>query len=220
MPFTPEEVERQEFASSLTGYDKTEVRAFLRALAAQLRREADGQPLRVAIDKDLIARTRELIDRSENSLRRLAKAAEESGHLNVVRLKDEAAADRQALTRMAKEAMAGIQETLSTHLQEQETHKREEPDARQPENGDDQQALLKLVEMLGVQIAKLRSDIEQRFAVARSQVAPTPAQPTAAPNLETPTGPDAEIRLDEPEAEVGDPPPEWDELMSEPDLDE
>ena len=113
MPFTPEEVERQEFASSLTGYDKTEVRAFLRALAAQLRREADGQPLRVAIDKDLIARTRELIDRSENSLRRLAKAAEESGHLNVVRLKDEAAADRQALTRMAKEAMAGIQDRES-----------------------------------------------------------------------------------------------------------
>jgi DivIVA domain-containing protein len=211
MPFTPEEVERQEFASSLTGYDKTEVRAFLRALAAQLRREADGQPLRVAIDKDLIARTRELIDRSENSLRRLAKAAEESGHLNVVRLKDEAAADRQAITRMAKEAMAGIQETLSTHLQEH---------TRQPENGDDQQALLKLVEMLGVQIAKLRSDIEQRLAVPSSAVAPAPAQPTPAADLEAPTGEAAEIRLDEPETEAGDPPPEWEKLMSEPDLDQ
>ena len=211
MPFTPEEVERQEFATSLTGYDKTEVRAFLRAFAAQLRREADGQPLRVAIDKDLIARTRELIDRSENSLRRLAKAAEESGHLNVVRLKDEAAADRQALTRMAKEAMAGVEETLSTHLKEH---------TRQPKNGDDQQALLKLVEMLGVQIAKLRSEIEQRLAVPPSSVPPTPARPTSATNLETPNGPAAEIRLDDPEAEAGDPPPEWEDLMSEPDLDQ
>jgi DivIVA domain-containing protein len=211
MPFTPEEVERQEFASSLTGYDKTEVRAFLRALAAQLRREADGQPLRVAIDKDLIARTRELIDRSENSLRRLAKAAEESGHLNVVRLKDEAAADRQALTRMAKEAMAGIEERLSTHLEEH---------ARQPENGDDQQALLKLVEMLGVQIAKLRSEIEQRLAVPSSSVAPAPAQPVPSADLEAPAGEAAEIRLDEPETEAGDPPPEWEKLMSEPDLDQ
>jgi DivIVA domain-containing protein len=210
MPFTPEEVERQEFASSWTGYDRTEVRAFLRALAAQLRREADGQPLRVAIDKDLIARTRELIDRSENSLRRLAKAAEESGHLNVVRLKDEAAADRQALTRMAKEAMAGIEETLSTHLQEH----------RQPEHGDDRQALLKLVEMLGVQIAKLRSDIEQRLAVSASPVAPAPVQPTPAADLEAPTGQAAEIRLDEPETEAADPPPEWEKLMSEPDLDQ
>jgi DivIVA domain-containing protein len=210
MPFTPEEVERQEFASSLTGYDKTEVRAFLRALAAQLRREADGQPLRVAIDKDLIARTRELIDRSENSLRRLAKAAEESGHLNVVRLKDEAAADRQALTRMAKEAMAGVQETLSTHLQE---------NSRQPENGDEQHALLKLVEMLGVQIAKLRSDIEQRLAVPSSSVAPAPAQPAPSADLEAPAE-HAEIRLDEPESEAGDPPPEWEKLMSEPDLDQ
>jgi DivIVA domain-containing protein len=211
MPFTPEEVERQEFASSLTGYDKTEVRAFLRALAAQLRREADGQPLRVAIDKDLIARTRELIDRSENSLRRLAKAAEESGHLNVVRLKDEAATDRQALTRMAKEAMAGIEETLSTHLQEH---------TRQPENGDDQQALLKLVEMLGVQIAKLRSDIEHRFAAPTPAAPPAPARSASAPTLEAANGPTAEIRLDEPQVEAGDPPPEWEELMSEPDLDQ
>ncbi len=211
MPFTPEEVERQEFATSLTGYDKTEVRAFLRALAAQLRREADGQPLRVAIDKDLIARTRELIDRSENSLRRLAKAAEESGHLNVVRLKDEAAADRQALTRMAKEAMAGIEEMLSTHLHEH---------TRQPENGDDQQALLKLVEMLGVQIAKLRSDIEQRLATSTSPGVPAPAQPSPAADSEAPTAPAAEIRLDEPETEAGDPPPEWEKLMSEPDLDQ
>ena len=211
MPFTPEEVERQEFASSLTGYDKTEVRAFLRALAAQLRREADGQPLRVAIDKDLIARTRELIDRSENSLRRLAKAAEESGHLNVVRLKDEAAADRQALTRMAEEAMAGIQETLSTHLQER---------TRQPEKGDDQQALLKLVEMLGVQIAKLRSEIEQRFPVPRSPVATTQGQPSPAADEQASTGPARAIRLDEPATEGGEAPAEWEELMSEPDLDE
>lgn len=211
MPFTPEEVERQEFASSLSGYDRTEVRAFLRALAAQLRREADGQPLRVAIDKDLIARTRELIDRSENSLRRLAKAAEESGHLNVVRLKDEAAADRQELTRMAKEAMAGIQETLSAHLEEH---------TRQPDKADDQQALLKLVEMLGVQIAKLRSEIEQRFQVPRSPVATTQGQPPSAADEQASTGPAREIRLDDPAAEGGDAPAEWEELMSEPDLDQ
>jgi DivIVA domain-containing protein len=211
MPFTPEEVERQEFASSLSGYDKTEVRAFLRALAAQLRREADGQPLRVAIDKDLIARTRELIDRSENSLRRLAKAAEESGHLNVVRLKDEAAAERQALTRMAKEAMADIEETMSSHLQAQ---------TQQSEIGDDQRPLLKLVEMLGVQIAKLRSDIEQRFPVPQSPVAGTPAEPTAAASQQVPSGPAAEIRLDEPAGDGGDAPAEWEELMSDPDLDQ
>jgi DivIVA domain-containing protein len=211
MPFTPEEVERQEFASSLSGYDKTEVRAFLRALAAQLRREADGQPLRVAIDKDLIARTRELIDRSENSLRRLAKAAEESGHLNVVRLKDEAAAERQALTRIAKEAIAGIEETMSTHVQEQPL---------QSEKRDDQQPLLKLVEMLGVQIAKLRSDIEQRFPVPTSSVAGTPAQPTAAASPQAPSGPAAEIRLDESAGEGNEAPAEWEELMSEPDLDQ
>jgi hypothetical protein len=166
----------------------------------------------VAIDKDLIARTRELIDRSENSLRRLAKAAEESGHLNVVRLKDEAAADRQVLTRMAKEAMAGIEETLSTHLQEH---------TRQPENGDDRQALLKLVEMLGVQIAKLRSDIEQRLAVSTSPAVPAAAQPTPAADMDAPpAGQAAEIRLDEPATEAGDPPPEWEKLMSEPDLDQ
>jgi DivIVA domain-containing protein len=210
MPFTPDEVERQGFASSLSGYDKTEVRAFLRALAAQLRREADGQPLRVAIDKDLIARTRELVDRSENSLRRLSKAAEESGHLNVVRLKDEAAAERQALTRMAKEAIAGIEEMMSTHLREQ---------AQQTEKADDQQPLLKLVEMLGVQIAKLRSDIDQRFPVQKSPAAGMVTQPSPAATPPAPSGPAAEIRLDEPEGERGEAPAEWEELMSDPDLD-
>jgi DivIVA domain-containing protein len=211
MPFTPDEVERQGFASSLSGYDKTEVRAFLRALAAQLRREADGQPLRVAIDKDLIARTRELVDRSENSLRRLSKAAEESGHLNVVRLKDETAAERQALTRMAKEAIAGVEEMMSTHLREQ---------AQQTEKADDQQPLLKLVEMLGVQIAKLRSDIDQRFPVQKSPAAGMVAQPSPAATPPAPSpSPAAEIRLDEPEGERGEAPAEWEELMSEPDLD-
>jgi DivIVA domain-containing protein len=210
MPFTPDEVERQGFASSLSGYDKTEVRAFLRALAAQLRREADGQPLRVAIDKDLVARMRELIDRSENSLRRLSKAAEESGHLNVVRLKDEAAAERQALTRMTKEAIAGIEETMSAHLQQQ---------AQQTEKADDQQPLLKLVEMLGVQIAKLRSDIDQRFPVQKSPAAATAPGPSPTADPSTPAGSDREIRLDEPAGERSEAPAEWEDLMSEPDLD-
>jgi hypothetical protein len=112
---------------------------------------------------------------------------------------------------MAKEAMAGIEETLSTHLQ----------NTRQPENGDDRQALLKLVEMLGVQIAKLRSDIEQRLAVSTSPAVPAPAQPTPAADMDVPpAGQAAEIRLDEPETEAGDPPPEWEKLMSEPDLDQ
>jgi DivIVA domain-containing protein len=210
MPFTPDEVERQGFASSLSGYDKTEVRAFLRALAAQLRREADGQPLRVAIDKDLVARMRELIDRSENSLRRLAKAAEESGHLNVVRLKDEAAAERQALTRMTKEAIAGIEETMSAHLQQQ---------VQQTEKADDQQPLLKLVEMLGVQIAKLRSDIDQRFPVQKSPPAATAAGPSPTGDPPAPAGPAREIRLDEPADDRSEAPAEWEDLMSEPDLD-
>jgi DivIVA domain-containing protein len=210
MPFTPDEVERQGFASSLSGYDKTEVRAFLRALAAQLRREADGQPLRAAIDKDLVARMRELIDRSENSLRRLSKAAEESGHLNVVRLKDEAAAERQALTRMTKEAMAGIEETMSAHLKQQ---------AQQMETADDQQALLKLVEMLGVQIAKLRSDIDQRFPVQTSPAAASAVVPSPAADPPAPTGPSTEIRLDEPVDERSEAPAEWEDLMSDPDLD-
>jgi DivIVA domain-containing protein len=210
MPFTPDEVERQGFASSLSGYDKTEVRAFLRALAAQLRREADGQPLRAAIDKDLVARMRELIDRSENSLRRLSKAAEESGHLNVVRLKDEAAAERQALTRMTKEAIAGIEETMSEHLQQQ---------AQQTEKADDQQPLLKLVEMLGVQIAKLRSDIDQRFPVQKSPAAATPTGPSPSADPPAQPGPAREIRLDEPADERSEAPAEWEDLMSEPDLD-
>jgi DivIVA domain-containing protein len=210
MPFTPDEVERQGFASSLSGYDKTEVRAFLRALAAQLRREADGQPLRAAIDKDLVARMRELIDRSENSLRRLSKAAEESGHLNVVRLKDEAAAERQALTRMTKEAIAGIEETMSEHLQQQ---------AQQTEKADDQQPLLKLVEMLGVQIAKLRSDIDQRFPMQKSPAAATATGPSPSADQPAPAGPAREIRLDEPADERSEAPAEWEDLMSEPDLD-
>ena len=37
MPFSPEEIESKEFLITLRGYDKDEVQAFLRAVAADYR---------------------------------------------------------------------------------------------------------------------------------------------------------------------------------------
>jgi len=56
VPFTADEVEHKTFLTTLRGYDKVEVRAFLRALADDLGRDhgaADGQPESAALLREL-----------------------------------------------------------------------------------------------------------------------------------------------------------------------
>ena len=73
MAFTPEEVENKEFLTTMRGYDKEEVDAFLRAVAADYR-----ETIRQARDENVIKQLRDDLVELQRVVDRLLHQLEES----------------------------------------------------------------------------------------------------------------------------------------------
>jgi DivIVA domain-containing protein len=104
VPFSPEEIESKEFLITLRGYDKDEVQAFLRAVAADYRGLADN------------ARTAAPVPSGSNPFESLGeevgtvlKVARESANQQRQKAEDEAAATR----RRAEEESAALRNAAS-----------------------------------------------------------------------------------------------------------
>lgn len=104
MPFSPEEIESKEFLITLRGYDKDEVQAFLRAVAADYRGVVEG------------ARTAAPVSTGSNPFESLGeevgtvlKVARESANALRQKAEDEAAATR----RRAEEESAALRNAAS-----------------------------------------------------------------------------------------------------------
>ncbi len=106
MPFTPEEIDSKEFLITLRGYDKDEVKAFLKAVAADYRAALDsaqpapeaGGSAYEALGKD-IGQVLQVAKQSADQLKR--KAEEEATSMRR-RAEEEAASLREAASSAAR----------------------------------------------------------------------------------------------------------------------
>ena len=103
MPLTPEEVEQQEFLVALRGYDKDEVHAFLRRLAADYRESlfraqaADGDPFSALGDHvaTMMRTAVEAASELRNRVEEETATLREDTDRDVANLRNEAEQDRQ-----------------------------------------------------------------------------------------------------------------------------
>ena len=106
MPFTPEEIDSKEFLITLRGYDKDEVKAFLKAVAADFRAVLDSAPSPVeasgnayeALGKDI----GNVLQVAKQSADQLRKKAEEEATGMRRRAEEEANTLREAASNAAR----------------------------------------------------------------------------------------------------------------------
>lgn len=106
MPFTPEEIDSKEFLITLRGYDKDEVKAFLKAVAADFRAALDSAPTPTeapgnayeALGKDI----GNVLQVAKQSADQLKKKAEEEATGMRRRAEEEANTLREAASNAAR----------------------------------------------------------------------------------------------------------------------
>ena len=219
--FTPEEIENQDFLSTLRGYDKEEVRAFLRAVAAEfqhlLERAGEARTPEISDDATETGGDAPEATAADEANRRvdelLASTSAAIDDLQLA-LREEVAALRSG--RAELEALrVQAEETLVTFRKAAEDLERARTE---PANGT----------------------VRRRPPVKRVDVEIDPSNGTIAPATATPTPvPSDAIVIPEPESQPEDaspdtsprpapsdaarqpakPPAQWEELLADPDLD-
>ena len=153
MPFSPEEIESKEFLITLRGYDKDEVQAFLRAVAADYRSIADsskGGGMAAPVS------TSNPFESLGEEVGTVLKVARESANALRQKAEDEAAAAR----RRAEEESAALRNAASSAAkrltEEAERHAIEVRAAAEREAGDRLRETARRVERLQGTETKLR----------------------------------------------------------------
>ena len=211
MPFSPDEIANQEFLTSVRGYDKDEVRAFLRAVAADL---AERGP--AAAEHDIgplleSARKVEEVQRAVTAQIEVASAGqnEQLGYV------------RQDISRLARAVEALVRSLQPDGM----STKSPANPAAEPLNG--RAAVTTSVRSASAQAPPPPSPPVPPMSGRRGPLPDDTPRPGAPPdgtvvNVEAEDrvpGPPAVVELDD----VGDriePPPEWEELFTEPRLDD
>ena len=150
MPFSPEEIENKEFLITLRGYDKDEVQAFLRAVAADYRSLADASRAPAAVTSS------NPFESLGEEVETVLKVARESANQLRQKAEDEAAAAR----RRAEEESAALRNAASAAAkrltEEAERHSIEVRAAAEREAGDRLRETGRRVERLQATETKLR----------------------------------------------------------------
>lgn len=106
MPFTPEEIESKEFLITLRGYDKDEVNAFLRAVAADYRSAMSRQGTDIAVPSSsyeaLGAEISTVLSTAKQSAETIRRRAEEEATEARRRAEEESRQLRDAASKAAK----------------------------------------------------------------------------------------------------------------------
>jgi cell division initiation protein len=150
VPFSPEEIESKEFLITLRGYDKDEVQAFLRAVAADYRSLADTSRAPVPVS------TSNPFESLGEEVGTVLKVARESANALRQKAEDEAGAAR----RRAEEESAALRNAASAAAkrltEEAERHAIEVRAAAEREAGDRLRETARRVERLQATETKLR----------------------------------------------------------------
>lgn len=150
MPFSPEEIESKEFLITLRGYDKDEVQAFLRAVAADYRSLADSSRSSAPVTAS------NPFESLGEEVGTVLKVARESANQLRQKAEDEAAAAR----RRAEEESAALRNAASAAAkrltEEAERHAIEVRAAAEREAGDRLRETARRVERLQATETKLR----------------------------------------------------------------
>lgn len=116
MPFTPQEIEEKDFLITLRGYDKEEVKAFLKALAADYAElsHGAGEPGSADSYQAWGREMADLLQQANEAAERISRKASEEAGATRARAEDEAGRLREA----ARNAAARLKDEAEKHAEE------------------------------------------------------------------------------------------------------
>src|SRR3954453_1858259 len=101
MPFSPDEIQNKEFMTTLRGYDKDEVQAFLGAVAGDYRSALETRGTAPASFESLGQEVGSILQAAKDSATRLTVESEREAATTRKRIEEQSTALREASTKAA-----------------------------------------------------------------------------------------------------------------------